>query len=138
MNVLVVDDNQHMRNLVKAILHSLGVRNVRDAADGSDALKIMRFFAADMVLCDWNMEPLDGLEFLRLVREAKDSPNPRVPVIMLTGHTEMHRVLAARAAGVTDFLAKPISPRSRFLRLHKVLGKAGVPAGRMLEPAHGV
>lgn len=120
---LVIDDNKHMRALIKSILHALGVRTIRDCADGADAFKELGHFAADIIICDWNMAPLDGLDFVRLVRTGRDSPNPYVPIIMLTGHTEMHRVAAARDAGVHEFLAKPISAKSLFLRIKSIIDK---------------
>ena len=123
LNFLVVDDNRHMRMLVKTILHALGSKNVVEAEDGADAFREMRTFPADIVICDWNMEPLDGLDFVRLVRTGKDSPNPFVPIIMLTGHTEMNRVVEARDAGVNEFLAKPISAKGLYGRIQSVIEK---------------
>ena len=67
------------------------------------------------------MEPLDGLDFVRLVRQAKDSPYPLIPIIMLTGHAEPHRVKEARDAVVTEFLVKPVSMQSVVARLDEVL-----------------
>ncbi|GAB3444539.1 response regulator [Insolitispirillum peregrinum] len=121
LNFLVVDDNKHMRALVKTILHALGSKNVHEAADGADAFKELRHFPADIIICDWNMSPLDGLDFVRLVRTGKDSPNPFVPIIMLTGHTEMHRVIEARDAGVHEFLAKPISAKGLYSRVKSII-----------------
>ncbi|MBF0561264.1 MAG: response regulator [Alphaproteobacteria bacterium] len=121
LNFLIVDDNKHMRALVKTILHALGTKNVADAADGADAFKELRCFPADIIICDWNMSPLDGMDFVRLVRTGKDSPNPFVPIIMLTGHTEMSRVLEARDAGVHEFLAKPISAKGLYARIRSVI-----------------
>ncbi|GAA0600528.1 response regulator [Caenispirillum bisanense] len=121
LNFLCVDDNKHMRALVKTILHALGSKNVHEAADGADAFKELRHFPADIIICDWNMSPLDGLDFVRLVRTGKDSPNPFVPIIMLTGHTEMHRVIEARDAGVHEFLAKPISAKGLFSRIRSII-----------------
>jgi len=115
--VLVVDDNKHMLTVVKTILTALGVRNVRTVVDAADAFKEMRTLPADIVITDWMMSPVDGLDFVRLLRNAKDTPNPYVPIIMLTGHTEMHRVLEARDAGVTEFLAKPISAHALYGRI---------------------
>ena len=117
LNVLVVDDNKHMLTVVKTILTALGVRNVRTVVDAADAFKEMRTLPADIVITDWMMSPVDGLDFVRLLRNAKDTPNPYVPIIMLTGHTEMHRVLEARDAGVTEFLAKPISAHALYGRI---------------------
>ena len=121
INFLVVDDNRHMRSLVKTILHALGSKSVQEAEDGADAFREMRTFPADIIICDWNMEPLDGLDFVRLIRTGADSPNPFVPVIMLTGHTEMNRVMEARDAGVSEFLAKPISAKGLYSRIRQVI-----------------
>ena len=74
-----------------------------------------------MIIADWHMEPLDGLDFVRLVRTAKDSPNPYVPIIMLTGHTEYQRVCEARDAGVNEFLAKPISAKALYMRFASII-----------------
>jgi DNA-binding response OmpR family regulator len=123
LNFLIVDDNKHMRALVKTILHALGSKNVQEAADGADAFKELRHFPADIIICDWNMSPLDGLDFVRLVRTGKDSPNPFVPIIMLTGHTEMHRVVEARDTGVHEFLAKPISAKSLYSRVKAIIDR---------------
>lgn len=123
LNFLIVDDNKHMRALVKTILHALGAKQVTEAADGADAFKELRHFPADIIICDWNMSPLDGLDFVRLVRTGKDSPNPFVPIIMLTGHTEMHRVVEARDAGVHEFLAKPISAKSLYSRIKSIIDR---------------
>lgn len=121
IGVLVVDDNKHMRNLVKSILHALGIKNVREVGDAAEAFKELQRFSADLVITDWHMEPLDGLDFVRLVRTAKDSPNPYIPIIMLTGHTELVRVMEARDAGVNEFLAKPISARGLYARMVSII-----------------
>lgn len=119
--VLVVDDNVHMRLIVKEILRSLGVGTVKEAADGADALKLLRVVPADIVIADLDMSPLDGLDMTRMIRTSKDSPNPLVPIIMLTGHTEAYRVRQARDAGVNEFLAKPISVKSLYSRIRAII-----------------
>ncbi|MEE8393358.1 MAG: response regulator [Rhodospirillales bacterium] len=121
LNFLVVDDNKHMRVLVRTILNTLGVRNVTEADDGAGAFKELQHFHADIVICDWNMDPFDGLDFTRMVRTASDSPNPFVPIIMLTGHTETHRVMEARDAGIHEYIAKPISPKSLYSRIRAII-----------------
>ncbi len=123
LHFLVVDDNKHMRALVKTILHAFGSKSVNEAGDGADAFKELRHFPADIIICDWNMSPLDGLDFVRLVRTGKDSPNPFVPIIMLTGHTEMHRVIEARDSGVHEFIAKPISAKGLYSRIKSIIDK---------------
>jgi CheY-like chemotaxis protein len=121
LTVMVVDDNAHMRRIVKEILRSLGVTHISEAVDGADALKAMRAISPDIVIADLDMRPLDGLEFTRLVRTAGDSPDPYVPIIMLTGHTEAYRVAQARDAGVNEFLAKPISVKGLYARIHAII-----------------
>lgn len=123
LNVLVVDDNRHMLTLVTEILRGLGIRNVFTAMDAAEGFCEMRVVPCDLVFCDWVMEPLDGLEFVRLVRTAKDSPNVFVPIVMLTGHTQISRVIEARDSGINEFLAKPISPKSIYLRILEVINK---------------
>jgi len=122
LSFLVIDDNKHMRGMVKGILRSLGVREISEAEDGSGGLKEMQHFNADVIVCDWVMDPLDGLDFTRTVRTGSDSPNPYIPIIMLTGFTEMSRVVEARDAGVTEFLAKPVSATKLYSRIKTIIG----------------
>ncbi|MBB4286797.1 response regulator [Roseospira goensis] len=121
LNFLIVDDSGHMRTLVKTILGALGATQVQEARDGATALTEMRHFPADIVVCDRHMAPMDGLAFVRRVRTGSDSPNPFVPIIMLTGETAMTSVVEARDAGVHEFLAKPISARSLYARIQAII-----------------
>ncbi|MDA0652104.1 MAG: response regulator [Proteobacteria bacterium] len=121
LNILVIDDNKHMANLVVEILHALGVKNTCQANDAAMAFQELRHFSADVIIVDWHMEPLDGLDFVRLVRTAKDSPNPYVPIIMLSGYTEYRRITEARDAGINEFLAKPISAKSIYQRIAAII-----------------
>jgi two-component system, chemotaxis family, chemotaxis protein CheY len=121
LRALVVEDNVHMRTLLRSLLMALGIREVLEASSGRDAFEILRERMPDLVLTDLSMKPLDGIEFTREVRLSGDSPNPYVPIIMVTGHTERHRVEAARDAGVTEFLAKPITAQNLFLRVAEIV-----------------
>lgn len=121
LNVLVVDDNKYMLILLKEILRALNVRSVQTAADGADALKLLKTFDADLIITDWKMDPLDGLDLVEMIRRGSDSTNPYVPIIMLTGHTEYSRVLEAINAGVTEFLAKPVSASALYTRIVSVI-----------------
>ncbi|HWY62183.1 MAG TPA: response regulator [Rhizomicrobium sp.] len=121
LKVLIVEDNQHMRSLLRALLNSVGIREIAEASNGSSALNLLRERKCDMILTDLAMQPMDGLEFSRTVRTSEKSPNPFVPIIMITGHTERHRVEEARDAGVTEFLAKPITAQSLFSRLAEIM-----------------
>ena len=121
VNVLIVDDDDHSRQLVKGILRAFGVVDVREADNGADALRELQTFDADIVFCDWQMTPIDGLEFTRLVRTSPDSPNPFVPIIMLTAHREFQHVTTARDAGINEYLIKPMTPKSLYARICAVI-----------------
>jgi CheY-like chemotaxis protein len=121
LKVLVVDDNLHMRALVSAVLHAFGVTTVFEAASAEEAWKILTVKRCDLVFVDWAMAGMTGLEFSQKIRTAKDSPNQFVPIVMITGHTSMERVHAARDAGVNEFLAKPVSSKSILARLISVI-----------------
>ena len=123
LQVLLVDDNQHMRAITSAVLQSAGIRKVREATDGAAALEVLREHAVDLVIVDFNMFPLDGVEFTRLVRNSPDSANPYLPIIMMTGHSEKTRVYEARDAGVTEFVVKPITAKAILDRIQAVIFK---------------
>ena len=121
IKVLVVDDNRHMRYIVKTILLTLGCKHVHESADAAAAFTELKSSPPDLVIVDWKMEPLDGLDFTKLVRTAKDSPNPYIPIIMLSAHTEHRRIAEARDAGVNEFLAKPISVEGMAKRITSIV-----------------
>jgi len=121
LKVLIVEDNQHMRVLLRSLLNSIGIREIHEAGNGVAALDVLKELKCDLVLSDLAMKPMDGLEFTREIRLSKRSINPFMPIIMITGHTEKHRVEAARHAGVTEFLAKPITPHSLYSRLAEIV-----------------
>jgi len=123
LRFLIIDENSNMRLIVKQILRAFGVKIelIKEAADGADAFTMLRAFCADIVITSWMMSPIDGVEFTKLLRTSKDSPNPVLPVIMLSGYTEMKFITEARDSGVTEFLAIPISPKSLYLRVAEVI-----------------
>lgn len=136
LGFLVVDDNRHIREMVHRLLAVMGVKDIRNASDGEEALKVLRGFSPDIAICDWAMAPIDGIEFLRRIRHDETSPNPFLPVIMLTGHTELHRVREARDAGVTEFLAKPLSAGGLYARITSIIERPRpfVRAGHFFGP----
>lgn len=121
LKILVVDDNHHMRILISEILRALGVRHLFEANDGAEGLQKMREHKMDIVITDLSMQPLDGIDFVRLLRNSSDSPNPMIPVIMITGHSTMRRVAEARDAGVNEFLAKPLTARGVIARMAQII-----------------
>lgn len=121
LRVLVVEDNQFMRRILVSLLKGFGVEDVREAGDGAAAMEILRQFPADLALVDLMMDPIDGIEFTKLLRTSEDTPNPFLPVIMVTCHTERRRVEAARDAGVTEFVAKPVTARALLERIGAII-----------------
>ncbi|MGZ8364362.1 MAG: response regulator [Caulobacteraceae bacterium] len=119
--VLVVDDNHHMRVLLIEILRAVGVRKAFEANDGSEALNFLRTQPIDLVICDLAMQPVDGIDFVRLLRNAPDSPAPMVPVIIVSGHSTAGKVGEARDAGANEFLVKPVTARGVLDRIAEVI-----------------
>jgi len=121
LKILIVDDNRHMRVMLSEILKALGVRHIFEASDGAQGLQMMRGQSIDIIMTDLSMQPLDGIDFVRLLRRSPDSPNQMCPVIMITGHSTMARVQEARNAGVNEFLAKPLTARSVVERITQIV-----------------
>lgn len=121
VRIMLVDDNHHMRVLLTEILRAIGVRYIHEATDGAEALQIMRMHQIDVVMTDLAMQPLDGIDFVRLLRNSPDSPNQMCPVIMITGHSTSRRVAEARDAGVNEFLAKPVTARGVIERIGEII-----------------
>jgi CheY-like chemotaxis protein len=123
LRVLIVEDKQHMRSLLRALLNALGVREIQEAANGAGALELLRHNRFELILSDMTMEVMDGLEFTRQVRALDRMMNPSVPIIMISGYTERHRVEAARDAGVSEFLVKPITLQHLQARINEILDR---------------
>ena len=121
LRILLVDDNHYMRVLLAEILRAIGVQRIYEANDGAEGLQMMRDHTIDIVMTDLSMQPLDGIDFVRLLRNSPDSPNQMCPVIMITGHSTYARVHEAREAGVNEFLAKPLTARGVIERIHQVV-----------------
>ena len=121
LRFLVVDDSAEMRSLLLGMLFSLGGHSILEASDGTGALDLMSVNQVDIVLTDWMMSPMDGIDFTRQVRTAPESRYQMIPIIMISGYTEVKQVAKARNAGVTEFLAKPVSPIALYQRIEEVI-----------------
>ena len=121
LTVLIIDDNAPMREIIGTVLKSLGVRKFIYASDGVEALKAVTEREIDIIFTDLMMQPVDGLAFIRWVRTSPASPNPYVPIIMVTGHATRASLDEARMAGVTEFLAKPLTARGVLHRVNEVI-----------------
>lgn len=121
LSILVVEDNQYMRKVVRTLLVNVGVKNVYEACDGITGLEAIRTVAPDVVILDWEMPLLNGAELTRIVRSPGVFPMPDVPIIMLSAHGERWRVVEAARLGVNEFLIKPVSAKALFDRLTAIL-----------------
>ena len=121
VKILMLDDNRFMLQLFRRILSVLGIKEVEEVTDAEEAFKSLAHFKPDIVLCDWHMENVDGVAFVRRVRTDKKSPDPFIPIIMVTSFSDPDLIKKARDAGVTEFLVKPISARSVYLRIVEVI-----------------
>jgi two-component system chemotaxis response regulator CheY len=121
LRFLVIDDNVHMRRILRTLLHGFGARDVYEAEDGAAGLEAFTHYCPDILLTDWAMPVFDGLELLQMIRQPGANANPFIPVIMLTGHSEKKRVTAARDAGITEFMAKPVSAKLLYQRILNVI-----------------
>jgi len=119
--VLVVDDNQYMRKMIRNLLVNCGIKDIYEANDGIAALDAIRSIAPDVVILDWEMPLLSGAELVRIVRSPGVFPVPDVPIIMLTGHVERWRIVEATRLGVHEFLKKPVSGKSLLDRMLSIL-----------------
>jgi CheY-like chemotaxis protein len=121
IKILVVDDHHHMRKVVRTMLAALGVRSIYEASDGATGLDAVLKLCPDVVIVDWDMPVIDGLQFTQMVRSPDKFPNPDVPIILLTGHGEQWRVKEAARFGVHEFLLKPVSTKALLDRIVAVL-----------------
>jgi two-component system chemotaxis response regulator CheY len=118
--VLVVDDYQTMVRIIRNLLKQLGFENVDEASDGREALEKMRMKKSGLVISDWNMEPMTGYELLREVR-ADEILKP-TPFIMVTAESKTENVIAAKKAGVNNYIVKPFNAQTLKAKVASVLG----------------
>jgi len=121
--VLIVDDEHYMRKVIRTLLLSVGVTDVHEVADGAHGLDAVAAMEPDVVIVDWQMAGMSGIEFVRRVRSPRTFAFPSVPIIMLTGHGEHWRVIEAMRLGAHEFLLKPVSGKALHARLASVLLK---------------
>jgi DNA-binding response OmpR family regulator len=120
LDVLVVEQHATMRSLMRTVLRELGILGVRDTSDPMTAFDMHIQAPADLILTDWS-PGLDGMDLLRRLRTEDESPDPCVPVIVVTANTELTHVCAARDLGMTEYLAKPISASLIYSRIRSVI-----------------
>lgn len=124
MNVLVVDDYQTMIRIIKNLLKQLGFNNVDEATDGTAAYELLNTKKYGLVISDWNMEPMSGLDLLKKVRATGGNDNiQKVPFIMITAESKTENVIAAKQAGVNNYIVKPFNAETLKTKITSVIGE---------------
>ena len=121
VRVLIVDDQEFIRSLVRQMLGVLGCSHITDVPDGRSAWEIIQDSAPDLLIVDWEMQPMDGIELVKKIRNDPHSPDRFMPIVMLTAHSERPRIIAARDSGVNEFVMKPVSAKTLFSRLNSLI-----------------
>jgi two-component system, chemotaxis family, chemotaxis protein CheY len=121
LTALIVDDNSHMTRILRTLLVAYGLRDVHEASDGRAGIKVLNAVKPDFVLCDYDMKPMNGIGFVKLVRRSCAPPLAWIPIIMITAHTELRRIQTARDAGITEALLKPVTPRNLYDRIVQII-----------------
>lgn len=120
LKFLVVDDFSTMRRIIKNLLHDLGYQNVAEADDGKTALPMLQMGDFDILLTDWNMPGMAGLDLLKAVRA--DSKLAKLPVLMLTAEAKREQIVEAAQAGVNGYVIKPFTAETLKEKLNKIIG----------------
>lgn len=122
MNVLVVDDAATMRRIVRSLLRELGIKNVREAEDGEMAFEDLKRQKADLVVSDWAMPKMTGIELLRAIRQ--DENLKETPVLMVTAESKKENIMEAVQAGVNNYIVKPFNSKTLEEKLNKIFKTA--------------
>ena len=122
MPVLVVDDYKTMIRIIRNLLKQLGFANVDEASDGTSALNMMREKDYGLIISDWNMEPMTGYELLQHVRS--DDSLKHIPFIMVTAEAKSENVVAAKEAGVSNYIVKPFNAQTLKGKIESVFQPA--------------
>jgi two-component system chemotaxis response regulator CheY len=120
MKILLVDDFKTMLKLTGSMLGQMGFKNIEEATDGSMALKKLKEQKYDLILSDWNMEPMTGLELLKNVRS--DAALKAIPVILITAESKPENIIVAKQAGVNNYIVKPFNANTLKDKLAAVIG----------------
>ena len=121
-NILIVDDYKTMLRIIRNLLKQIGFENVEEATDGGDALARLKARDFGLVISDWNMAPMTGFELLTAVRA--DARLKTIPFIMITAESKTENVIAAKQAGVSNYIVKPFNAETLREKIEKVMGHA--------------
>ena len=122
LNVLIVDDYKTMLRIIRNLLKQIDINNVEEACDGTEALSRLRRGNFDLIISDWNMAPMTGLQLLQEVRA--DARLKSLPFIMITAESKTENVVAAKQAGVSNYIVKPFNAETLKGKIEMVLNHA--------------
>lgn len=120
MKFLVVDDMKSMVKIIESLLRQLGFKNIDEASDGTKALEKLRAGQYDIILSDWNMQPMSGFDLLKTVRA--DPALKHIPIILITAESKVENIVAAKQAGVNNYIVKPFNGATLKEKLSAVIG----------------
>lgn len=123
LRVLIVDDHRSMLKIIRGLLADIEITNVHEALDGGAALGLMKEHTYDLVLSDWNMLPMTGLEFVKHVRSNPNYRHQNVPFVMVTAEARPENVIEAKKAGVDNYVTKPFTAKTLHSKLVAVMFK---------------
>src|SRR5579871_1013154 len=124
LRVLIAEDNQYLRKLMRSLLVNVGIKNIEEVIDGLAGFEAIKNFDPDIVLLDWELPLLSGPELVRIVRTPGMLPKPFVPIILFGTDAKRSRIAEAKQLGVTDYLTMPISAKTLLERIVSILTKA--------------
>ena len=123
LQILIVEDGEFMQRILRELLRSIGVpaENIEIVADGAAALAAQRRQTPDVIVCDWRMPGMSGLDLIRKLRDPDSGPGAYVPIILCTAFTDQEKIEAARDAGVHEILAKPLKAEDMYARIASII-----------------
>jgi len=121
LRFVVADDNAHMRRIVRTLLRAFGSREIYEAEDGASGLEAVEAYSPDILITDITMPIFDGIELTRMIRNPEGCRHPFLPIVVLSAYSEKKHVIAARDAGATEFLCKPVSATALYRRIQNVV-----------------
>lgn len=121
INILIVDDYKTMLRIIHSLLTQLGFNNIDEASDGSMAIRMIKEKKYELIISDWNMKPMTGIELLKNVRANENIKN--IPFLMITAESKIENIMAAKQAGVSNYIVKPFNAETLKTKLISILGK---------------
>ncbi len=121
LRFVIVDDNAHMRRILRTMLRAFGSREIYEAEEGASGLEAVEAYQPDILITDLKMPIFDGIELTRMIRNPDGFSQAYLPIIILSAYSEKHQVISARDAGASDFICKPVSAATLYDRIENII-----------------